>query len=91
MCMVAPTRPSSTTGQSARMKRASEMPPVVQSSGSRPATSRTAPAQISTKSPGSVMKAFPVSFVRSETAPANASSALAAHSACSQAASPAPS
>ena len=36
LCMVALTRPNSITGQTARKKRASEVPPVVDGSGSTP-------------------------------------------------------
>ncbi len=50
-CMVAPTRPISTTGQASLMKRASEVPPLVESCGRRPVTSSTALATRSVKAP----------------------------------------
>src|SRR5260370_42298210 len=50
-------RPSSTTGQALLMKRASEVPPLVDSAGRRPVTASTAPATRSVKGPRSVTKA----------------------------------
>ena len=55
--MVALTRPSSTTGQAFLMKRASEVPPPVESEGLRPVTSVTASATRSVNGPGLVRKA----------------------------------
>src|SRR6185437_3718721 len=55
--MVALTRPSSTTGQAVLMKRASDVPPPVESDGVRPVTSRTAAATRSVNGPGLVRKA----------------------------------
>ena len=64
------------------MKRASEVPPVVDSSGLRPATSRQASLTASTKGPGSVRKASPETLICSASLPANPAWA-AAHSASS--------
>src|SRR5450759_5438185 len=52
--MVCPTRPNSTTGQWAVMKRASEVPPLVESCGVRPVTFVIASVTSSVNGPGSV-------------------------------------
>ena len=64
-CIVCPTRPSSTTGHQRRTQRASEVPPLVPSSGVRPVTSCTAPVSMSESGPGSVRKASPLVAVSS--------------------------
>ena len=60
------------------MKRASEVPPVVESSALRPVTAAAASETTSTKGPGSVRKASPLTAMRTWTLPANPSPALAA-------------
>ena len=55
--IVAFGRPRSTTGQTALMKRASEVPPLVESAGRRPVTSSTAAATRSVNGPRVVRKA----------------------------------
>ena len=71
------------------MKRASEVPPVVDSSGVTPDTEATASAARAVKSPSGVRKASPLMAAVSETRPSNPSPALA-HSASSQATRSAP-
>jgi len=63
--MVWPTRPNSATGHQARMNRASEVPPLVLSSGSMPSFSRIAPATRLDSGPGSVRKASPLTVTSS--------------------------
>ena len=62
-CMVWPTRPNSTTGHTSLMKRASEVPPEVESSGVRPVSSRIAPASSAVSGPGEVTKASPLVLI----------------------------
>ena len=59
LCMVALTRPNSITGQTSRRKRASEVPPVVDASGSTPVSAFTAAAMMSENAPGGVRKGSP--------------------------------
>ena len=56
--MVLVRRPNSTTGQNALMKRASDVPPSVESDGVTPVTSNTAWVRIESSCPGSVRKAL---------------------------------
>ena len=58
-CMVLPTIPYSTTGQCAFTNRASEVPPVVENSGTIPVSASTALATRSDKGPGGVIKLSP--------------------------------
>ena len=60
LCMVWPTRPNSATGQMSLMNRASEVPPVVLSSGRRPRVSSQARMIASLRGPGLVTKDSPV-------------------------------
>src|SRR5271165_22460 len=55
--IVAFKRPSSTTGQAFLMKRASDVPPLVDKFGRRPVTSSTAAATRSVNGPGFVKEA----------------------------------
>ena len=59
LCMVALHRPNSITGHTARRNRASEVPPVVEGSGSRPVSAFTARAMMSENSPGGVRNGSP--------------------------------
>ena len=66
--MVPPGKPSSTTGQWWRMKRASEVPPVVEIVVGASSARLTASATSETKSPGLVMNTTAPSLKRSSTA-----------------------
>ena len=61
--MVLPTRPNSTTGQWFLTNRASEVPPVVESSGHFPVSAKTAFDTISESRPGGVKKLSPEIFI----------------------------
>ena len=87
--MVVPTRPNSITGQSARMNRASEVPPDVDRSGRIPSLAWTVSATTCTKRSGGVSKASPEIAVFRRTLPGKAWSAVS-HSAASHRTSPWP-
>jgi len=58
--MVALTSPNSITGQTLRRNRASDVPPVVEGSGSTPVSAFTAAAILSLKAPGGVRNGSPL-------------------------------
>ncbi len=57
ICMLAPTRPNSTTGHQLRIKRASEVPPLVESEGFSPVCFSIAAQTCPVKASGVVRKA----------------------------------
>ena len=59
LCIVAFTRPNSITGQTARRKRASDVPPVVEASGSIPVSSPPPPRPAQKIAPGCVRNGSP--------------------------------
>ena len=74
LCIVCPTSPNSATGQWAWMKRASEVPPVVLSSGVRPVTAPIAAARQSLTGPGGTRNDSPLTSQESRYLPPTAAS-----------------
>src|SRR3546814_4238521 len=62
LCIVALHKPNSTTGHKRERKRASDVPPLVDSSGSRPVACVIAAAIMSENSPGGVRNGSPLIF-----------------------------
>src|SRR3546814_2877549 len=60
LCIVALHKPNSTTGHKRERKRASDVPPLVDSSGSRPVACVIAAAIMSENSPGGVRNGSPL-------------------------------